>query len=222
MQPPLAAPRAFEAPLQHHQQDDDLAPRRPKHDDDHAPRRHPQEDELALRRSLAAAPLRLAPPRPAPAAADPDTTIRVPLAVCAALPDAELARIGDIGTLLGLLAERHAASRAAPPQDMRAELANHVKYAYPAGDTARLRAFFQALPGDAYDAAGEAILAHKQALETQMRAARRKRRRVMDDEVEAVKAVAAVRKEKLDLTLDKRRQLRGNVERYLVENGFRG
>ena len=95
-----------------------------------------------------------------------------------------------------------------------------LAYAYPNKDIERPQKFFEALPDDSYEQAGDIILAMKRDLEDKLKKAGRKRRKVVAESVENVRGVADERVERLKLLEEKRQQLRGGVGRLLMENGF--
>lgn len=103
---------------------------------------------------------------------------------------------------------------------MAQELETIIKFAYPERDTTRPTRFFEALPDDAYEHAGEEILRQKREIEEKLKLAGRKRRKLVDEKVKDLEAVAQERLERLERLNALRQQFRRGVAGLLSMSGM--
>ncbi|TGZ82625.1 hypothetical protein EX30DRAFT_363131 [Ascodesmis nigricans] len=136
------------------------------------------------------------------------------------LTDAELRAIPTYPTLLSTLQSRYLTSRSTPPANMTHELESILKFAYPEQDTTRPTRFFEDLPDDAYDTAGDAIVQKKREIEDRIRDVGRKRRRVVEERVKELGPVAEDRVERLRRLRELREEFRRGVAGLLNMGGM--
>jgi hypothetical protein len=161
---------------------------------------------------------------------DPDQTIRLsrptsptantPLANTPLLADSDLRSIPSYAALLSRLQDLYLSSRSAAPPNLSTELFTLLSYSYPSKEVSKVSKFITALPDDAYEAAGDIIVARKRELEDRLREMQRKRRKLVEARTEEVREVAEERVRRLEMLRKKREELRGGVGKLLRENGW--
>lgn len=116
----------------------------------------------------------------------------------------------------------HRSSRAASlsPDQLASELSALANHAFPTRDESRPRTFLARLGDDDYARAGELIVQRKRELEEHLGRAAHKRRRLAEEMQQQVETVAAVRVARLQATVQRREQLRGQIGGLLKMGGL--
>ncbi|KAI5812042.1 hypothetical protein BZA77DRAFT_325355 [Pyronema omphalodes] len=197
----------------------------------------PEQSRFPLRKDVAPLPgnkqIRLPSIKPTPPPEDPDRTIRVntplsppyaaptpsPSAATPYLSDDELRSIPSLDALLSQLGEAYASSRSSP-SDLDHELKTLLQYDYPTKSLERPTRFFEALPDEAYEKAGEIIRDRMEEIQDRIKETAKKRHKVSEGHMEKVVPVAQERADKLKILLERGELLKGGVGKLLMENGF--
>jgi hypothetical protein len=197
----------------------------------------PEPPRFSFRKDVAPLPgnkqIRLPSIKPTPPPEDPDRTIRVntplsppyatptppPSAATPYLSDDELRSIPSLDALLSQLGETYASSRSSP-SDLDHELKTLLQYDYPTKSLERPTRFFEALPDESYEKAGDIIRDRMEEIQDRMKETAKKRHKVSEGHMEKVVPVAQERADKLKILLERGELLKGGVGKLLMENGF--
>ncbi|KAI5792658.1 hypothetical protein FPQ18DRAFT_16587 [Pyronema domesticum] len=197
----------------------------------------PEPPRFPLRKDVAPLPgnkqIRLPSIKPTPPPEDPDRTIRAntplsppyatptppPSAATPYLSDDELRSIPSLDALLSQLGETYTSSRSSP-SDLDHELKTLLQYDYPTKSLERPTRFFEALPDESYEKAGDIIRDRMEEIQDRMKETAKKRHKVSEGHMEKVVPVAQERADKLKILLERGELLKGGVGKLLIENGF--
>ncbi|KAI5777810.1 hypothetical protein EDC01DRAFT_390261 [Geopyxis carbonaria] len=183
------------------------------------PRQHYDDPDRTIRPTESSEPPAAPKPQPPPPQGPPspgsDDLPAEPL-----LTDDQLRAHSTYDSLLASLANSHAATRIATPENLENELKKFIEYDYEQSNTNRPARFFEELNDTDYEAAGAVIAAKKKELQERMAENRKKRRRVVETSREGAREAAEARVRKLEGLKDARARLRGRLDDVLAENGW--